>query len=725
MKLKYRYLSMMLSAVLFAGFPTILSSCSDDNKEIPNPNPEPGEITNSGELTGTFAGSSAGSVNYTAEWEGFTNEDMSITMALTIDPYVDGLLPKFYVNGVYQGDFTRVQTRSDEASYWLYKTKTTYQEGAKPNFGIGMVYDGGNIPVEKIEYTVDAPSDDVPEIPEPATLAFGYCGDYFTAIGYPGAVLEAAIEIPVAQAKQWVGNTITGMRIGFGKSTNKNIIVYVTKTLTGEALFMQDATMTVEEGWNEVIFDTPYEVDGSPFFIGYMVPAGNQGDYPIGMDYTDTDITYGDWVGLNNDWDHLGPFYGSVCIQALVTGLDLPKNDVAVRGMYCPNFVGQNQPFEVQVQVNNNGTADVESLEFSIKINGAVVATPSITLEEPMRSGGSTVLTIEDVKSASMGGNLPVELEVISVNGAKDETPNDNLTSTVINISDKSFTRNPVVEEFTGTWCGWCPRGLVGMKYMEENYGDKGFIGVAIHSEDAMESPSYAYVANAFSQGSYPSAVIDRTYYFDPSAETLEEYYLYESQFPSFAGIDVDATVDASGIVKVSAVAEFALDVDKANYQVAFGLAENNVGPYAQTNYFAGGRNGKLEGWDNAPSKVSTIYNEVGREIVDPFGIAGSLPAKISKGEKYNCEATFDASGYNIDDCFVVAMIIDADYYMILNGAKLSLGSDATRVSGSRAYTAPGNFRKPASSIKLKDSKITPQRKQKLLTSSTFSMLEK
>ena len=54
------------------------------------------------------------------------------------------------------------------------------------------------------------------------------------------------------------------------------------------------------------------------------------------------------------------------------------------------------------------------------------------------------------------------------------------------------FIRHSVVEEFTGTWCGNCPRGIVGMQRLEEDFGDR-FIGIAIHTGtgEPMVIPSY------------------------------------------------------------------------------------------------------------------------------------------------------------------------------------------------------------------------------------------
>ena len=58
-----------------------------------------------------------------------------------------------------------------------------------------------------------------------------------------------------------------------------------------------------------------------------------------------------------------------------------------------------------------------------------------------------------------------------------------------VQAQDNGYTRKVVVEELTGTACGWCPRGLVGMKMLREQFGDR-FIGIAIHQFNATD-PMY------------------------------------------------------------------------------------------------------------------------------------------------------------------------------------------------------------------------------------------
>ena len=75
------------------------------------------------------------------------------------------------------------------------------------------------------------------------------------------------------------------------------------------------------------------------------------------------------------------------------------------------------------------------------------------------------------------------------------------------------YERKVVVEELTGTACGWCPRGLVGMKMLRDLYGDR-FIGVAVHqfnATDPMYTPDYADIdwSDGGSKGA-PCCMIDR-----------------------------------------------------------------------------------------------------------------------------------------------------------------------------------------------------------------------
>jgi thiol-disulfide isomerase/thioredoxin len=61
------------------------------------------------------------------------------------------------------------------------------------------------------------------------------------------------------------------------------------------------------------------------------------------------------------------------------------------------------------------------------------------------------------------------------------------------------------MEEYTGTWCGWCPRGIVGLQLVNETYGDR-VQTIAVHYDDPMETSVYYSLL----PGSFPNATVNR-----------------------------------------------------------------------------------------------------------------------------------------------------------------------------------------------------------------------
>ena len=48
-----------------------------------------------------------------------------------------------------------------------------------------------------------------------------------------------------------------------------------------------------------------------------------------------------------------------------------------------------------------------------------------------------------------------------------------------------------LIEEATGTWCAWCPKGKVFSEMLLETYNDK-LIFIEVHRNDPMENEEYS-----------------------------------------------------------------------------------------------------------------------------------------------------------------------------------------------------------------------------------------
>ena len=527
---------------------------------------------------------------------------------------------------------------------------------------------------------------------------FGYCAGLGSYIGMPAQyggqyVLEEAIYIPEEFAKDWVNNKITSVSIGYGETSTMGVYVYITDSLDAEPSYMEEFTLQTPNAWNEVTLSRPYTITGKGFYLGYQTLA-YAGEYPLGVDLISSNLKLGDIVGVfDNDgggYDNLGLANGSNCIRFTMNGNVATDAEVIVDSMFGPQLIGQSDedPFEFDVTMLNVGAPTLKNVELEFTIGGKPVTdlkTSYITTEgEDVPFGTLGLLVITGYVGDVTGNDLPVNLVIT---GLVDE--NDNVTPYYLEMEGsasvvaQTFKKNVVVEEFTGTWCGWCPRGIVGMEYMRKNYGGKGFIGIASHNGDPMAVPAYQEVNLAYSGGGYPSASFDRLYApIQPGWETLEYYFDLMVGTPADAGVKVNAKYnEETQTITATATSTFGNDYNNADFALCFVVTQDHVGPYGQTNYYAGGNSGEagMEEWEKKGAKPSTYFDEVARAVEGPFGIDGSIPSTIKAYQDYEYTVTFDTSDideFDYNESYVVAFIINnKNKGVIVNGDEVALGT--------------------------------------------------
>ena len=106
----------------------------------------------------------------------------------------------------------------------------------------------------------------------------------------------------------------------------------------------------------------------------------------------------------------------------------------------------------------------------------------------------------------SSPGNLTISVEVDNINASIDPDLSNN--SLEIVVQDVPFIPNKrvVIEESSGTWCPFCPQGIVGMETIEQQYPNT-VIPIAVHNGDIMTNSIYDAGMN---MANWPSARIDR-----------------------------------------------------------------------------------------------------------------------------------------------------------------------------------------------------------------------
>ena len=253
--------------------------------------------------------------------------------------------------------------------------------------------------------------------------------------------------------------------------------------------------------------------------------------------------------------------------------------------------------------------------------------------------------------------------------------------------ADEKYPRKIVMEEGTGTWCGWCVRGIETIKLMSEKYPDN-FIGIALHYGDEMDNiENYSSVLSYIEL--FPGCLMNRR------STTTENVSLDDAETAVLALKDdaiakIEATAsftdDTQKSVLVKTKTTFGFDESYANYKIAYVVMEDNVGPYIQKNYYSGmdlSSGNYMYEWSTKDASLSITFNDVARGIYPRAGgESGSVPSTVKTGVANDYEFTVNLPSTVSDpkNISIVTLLIDGDSGEILNADKVSVGENTTGI---------------------------------------------
>lgn len=285
--------------------------------------------------------------------------------------------------------------------------------------------------------------------------------------------------------------------------------------------------------------------------------------------------------------------------------------------------------------------------------------------------------------------------------------------------AELTFPRRVVMEEFTGTWCGNCPRGMVGISRLAEDFGDK-VISIAIHSGSSEPMQIYTYPSIQPS-GGIPACMLNRGSKLDPYSGSGSRGY-------NHYGIDVDVaallTEPAEADVALTAIwnddnlwdvrfyvtTTFGFSSDEADYGLAFILLEDGLSgtgkQWMQTNYYSESYDSNVINkygdddmavWREAPYYVGDmVYDHV---PVNTYGIkegiSGSIKAPIVCGEKQGyTDIITTLNNKVIQDksrLYAVVLLIDRTTGRIVNADRAEIQPYGTSAIETTVATQPAD----------------------------------
>jgi hypothetical protein len=195
-----------------------------------------------------------------------------------------------------------------------------------------------------------------------------------------------------------------------------------------------------------------------------------------------------------------------------------------------------------------------------------------------------------------------------------------------------------VVEEGTGTWNYFGPRGWVYMNHMKDL--DLNILPISVHAGDPMGYYDYSDYLFYVRWNYVPYLLLDRRMRLDWDMY-IAQLYKHQDDF-GFATLNLAANLDGNNLdVNVQVTPAINLVGD---YRLALVITEDSVrgtAPgYGQFNGYSGGAMGPMGGFENKPDTVAAadmFYNYVARKIFPAAdGQAGQLPASMTYGGNYS-----------------------------------------------------------------------------------------
>lgn len=451
-------------------------------------------------------------------------------------------------------------------------------------------------------------------------------------------------------------------------------------------------SFTIAEGFTEVTFAEPYTITDGGVYVGYSfsMEKVDEALKPIlttGYTSPGAFIIHSTKI-YRTTWQDRYGYAGQLAVQVVLTGDAVKTNAAGVS--YLPTInTKTGEPTVISFDVANHGAAGVQNVEYTVSVGTTEVLRnkADLSLNPVFGDIASVDFTLPPMESK---GAYEYSVNITSVNGQPNEDPTATSTAS-LNVYNTLPVHRAVLEEYTGTWCGYCPRGFVGLEEMNRLFPED-FIGISYHNGDPMQITT-DYPSNV--EG-FPDAWLDRWYQTDAFCGDedygtfgIDKAWKEACSIFAPAVVEVGSTWTDENTLHCLASVVFPIASEECPYEVGFALLADGLtgtgSSWAQSNYYTG-----AEGWPSCMdpfiqggSKIlGLVFNDVLIALSSKAGIPGSLQAPIEEDVAQTVTFDFDLS--QISQAIVpadrtklrvVALLIDTRTGAIANANKAQAGS--------------------------------------------------
>ena len=460
----------------------------------------------------------------------------------------------------------------------------------------------------------------------------------------------------------------------------------------------------------EVMLPQPYAFQSGNVYVGYSFKTGSAKTDADKQPVLTTGRGNGQagsfWIRTSKtlqSWNNLSSRYGALAMQMLISNPSLPDQGVNVYSADRLVAVSGTQA-QANAYILSDGLGEVSSIDYVISIDGQQQQAQHYTLPQPISTpeNNLNVLPVA-VNMPTASGSYKFSVQVTQVNGQPNGSSHSLSEQQQLIAADRLGHHRPVVEEYTGTWCVNCPRGIVGMQLLSEQFADD-FIGIAIHvNNGSVKDPMTLAAYSPLEPDAVPSCFIDRQLKCDPYLGTSADPHFHANEaFATMLSQNVEADVQLTASwadesqtqLQLHAATTFYLNSQQADYALAFVVTADGLRGDGKEWWQVNGESGStllpdadMDWFRNAPNPVTDIaYNHVAIAATDIVkGIDGSIASPLLSGQAQTYTATIDLSQNTlIQDkgrLHGIVLLIDKATNRIVNAAKSTIGTSSAVLS--------------------------------------------
>ena len=489
------------------------------------------------------------------------------------------------------------------------------------------------------------------------------------------------------------GATISAVSIFPFTSDLANVQIWISKTLPefGGSADMETKTVAVKDlvinDFNDIAFSHEHAIPTGGVYVGYSfdVSSSDSRNSQRPVIYSNSSSNRDQAFMCSTTSSPSWTTITGNCVMRILIGGNILKNAAKVFD-FGTSYVLLDGTVTVPVTIENQGTNPITSVKYTITTNGVETEGGTANVWNCEFQERATISI--SLKADALAEAFDKTITITEVNGVANESSYNRASGTLITILKKPHVM-PVIEEFTATWCGYCPYGIVGMNKAHKEYGDKVAL-IAVHASDEMATADYNPILNMVE--GYPSAKANRVNDFYPNTYQIGRYIdnALEREVPGEIEATANWTDNNHTMISIDTKTTFVYNDPNAHYAIAYVLVEDGMSNpnWSQANYLSGGSgDSEMQFWYDSPSYVSgVVYDHVAVAAWEVLnGVSGSVGNVIVAGKPMAFNYRADISNNRLiqdkSKLTLVALLVDSQTGVIVNAAKTTI-TESSSVSG-------------------------------------------